>query len=62
MLRKLIVLAVTSGLAKKAWDMYRLNGGRVSPVAASGGTGRRHNSTKPVVRAKSYDTVRPDAS
>lgn len=35
MLRKLIVLAVTSGLAKKAWDLYKEKEGRASATGES---------------------------
>ena len=37
MLRKLIALAVTTGIAKKAWDAYRSN----SPTAAGRRSGDR---------------------
>jgi hypothetical protein len=40
MLRKLIALAVTTGLAKKAWDAYR----GTSPKAASGSNWRRRST------------------
>jgi hypothetical protein len=54
MLRKIIMLAITSGLAKKAWDSYQGNRG----VAASGGTGRmRRTSATPV---KSARIITPD--
>ena len=60
MLRKLIMFAITSGLAKKAWDSYR---GQGRGMADAGGTGRGRASGKPVVRAKTakYRDGRPDA-
>ncbi|HYF43872.1 MAG TPA: hypothetical protein VEA35_15695 [Ramlibacter sp.] len=58
MLKKLIMFAITSGLAKKAWDRYQ----QKNAYAASGGTGSRRSATgKPVVKAKA-DESRPDAS
>jgi hypothetical protein len=58
MLRKLIMLAVTSGLAKKAWDSYK----QKNAMAASGGTGSPRGATaKPVVKARATES-RPDAS
>lgn len=38
MLRKLILLAITSGLARKAWDSFRRKGG--SPMSRSAGSVR----------------------
>jgi hypothetical protein len=58
MLRKIIMLAITSGLAKKAWDSYQGNRG----VAASGGTGRMRRTSTPVKSAKIITPQnRPDA-
>jgi hypothetical protein len=34
MLRKLILLAITSGLAKKGWDFYKARQSADAPVAA----------------------------
>ncbi|MBI2772231.1 MAG: hypothetical protein HYX47_21610 [Burkholderiales bacterium] len=49
MLRKLIALAITSGLAKKAWDMYQeKNGAR--PTASAGKARRKPAS--PVTRRR----------
>ena len=59
MLRKLIMFAITSGLAKKAWDSYQGNRG----MAATGGTARpRATTVKPKVRSKIITPdSRPDA-
>lgn len=46
MLRKLIVLAITSGLAKKAWDVYRARQAGVGSRAA--GTAPRRPAAPPV--------------
>ena len=49
MLRKLIALAITSGLAKKAWDMYQeKNGAR--PTASAGKA--RRQPASPVTRRR----------
>jgi hypothetical protein len=39
MLRKLIMFAITSGLAKKAWDHYRQRQARDPPPVRPAGTG-----------------------
>ncbi|WP_157598120.1 MULTISPECIES: hypothetical protein [unclassified Rhizobacter] len=46
MLRKLIVLAITSGLAKKAWDVYRARQAGVD--APSAATASRRPAAPPV--------------
>lgn len=55
MLRKLIMFAITSGLAKKAWDSYQGNRG----VAASGRRSSSRRPVKPVIRAKARRTDGP---
>lgn len=57
MLRKLIMFAITSGLAKKAWDSYQGNRG----VAASGRAGGTGRPVKPLIRAKAKRTDRPSS-
>ena len=60
MLRKLIMFAITSGLAKKAWNSYQDNRG----MASSGRAGSRTAATtvKPKVRSKIITPDnRPDA-
>ena len=58
MLRKLIVLAVTTGLAKKAYDMYKEKNGAsgVTDVIA-----RKSRFTAPMARTGSGES-KPDAS
>ncbi len=58
MLRKLIVLAVTTGLAKKAYDMYKEKNGTsgVTDVIA-----RKSRYAGPVARTVASD-YKPDAS
>ncbi|MDB5946560.1 MAG: hypothetical protein JWQ33_1586 [Ramlibacter sp.] len=58
MLRKLIVFAVTTGLAKKAYDMYKEKN---SASGVRDVTARTPSSRGPVARAKSDDS-KPDAS
>jgi hypothetical protein len=57
MIRKLIMFAITSGLAKKAWDSYQGNRG----VAASGRRGGSSRPVKPVIRAKAKRTDGPSS-
>jgi hypothetical protein len=60
MIRKLIMLAITSGLAKKAWDSYQ-QGNRGSASAGHAARGRA-STVKPKAKAKIITPDnRPDA-
>lgn len=56
MLRKLIAFAITSGLAKKAWDHYWTTKA-ARRASTTGRTGRR----KPATAARTATTVKPRA-
>lgn len=58
MLRKLIVFAVTTGLAKKAYDMY-MEKGRASGV--SDVTSRTSRSSSPLARITTSESSKPTA-
>jgi hypothetical protein len=58
MLRKLIVLAVTTGLAKKAYDMYMEKG---SASGVTDVTARRPRSSNPPARTTSSESSKPSA-
>lgn len=58
MLRKLIVLAVTTGLAKKAYDMYKEKNGASGVTDV---TARKSRYSGPVARTMSSE-FKPDAS
>ena len=61
MIRKLIMLAITSGLAKKAWDSYQ-QGNRGMAASDSGGRSRA-STVKPKTKTGKIITPdnRPDA-
>lgn len=62
MLRKLIVFAVTTGLAKKAWDIYKEKNGASGVTDV---TARKSRYAGPVARTMSSDMSsdsKPDAS
>lgn len=56
MLRKLIAFAITSGLAKKAWEHYQAS----KAEAAAAAPGRAARKKKPAASRKAT-TVRPKA-
>ena len=59
MIRKLIMLAITSGLAKKAWNSYQ-QGNR--GMASAGGSRSNATTVKPKVKSKIITPDnRPDA-
>ena len=55
MLRKLIVLAITSGLAKKAYDYYQEN-----RATAAGAKGSKTAARKPAAKSRAT-TAKPKA-
>ena len=59
MLRKLIVLGITAGIAKKAWDAYQ--GKDKHATATLGSAGRTPTLYKPVTKTPTVDS-RPDAT
>ena len=58
MLRKLIVFAVTTGLAKKAYDMYKE---KASATGVSDVTARKPRSSSPLARTSSSESSKPTA-
>jgi hypothetical protein len=56
MLRKLIVLAITSGLAKKAYDHYQ-----ESRATAAGAKGRKVAARKPAAKSRATAAGKPKA-
>jgi hypothetical protein len=58
MLRKLIALAITSGLVKKAYDIYKEKN---ATAGVTDVTARKSRSSTPTARAKSAED-RPSAS
>lgn len=65
MIRKLVMLAITSGLAKKAWDAYQqknaVAAGSSMPSDQAASTKSRSRKRSPAARAASSEG-RPDAS